>query len=316
MTMDRLFAFLGIDTSNYTTSAALYCPGTAELTQQKKPLPVAVGERGLRQSDALFHHTVQLPALVRELFSHSLPPHALGVSARPRDLPGSYMPCFLAGVSAAECAAAALGVPLYHFSHQAGHLAAVLLGTEKTELRFAPFLAFHISGGTTDLLHVTPNPHTIFTVERIGGSSDLHAGQVIDRIGVRMGLPFPCGAQMDLLAGESTRQFQPKLSIKGLDCSLSGLENQCIKMQESGESTVDISRFCFESLLFAFTALAENARAQHGALPLVFSGGVAASAFLRMALEARFQAVFAPPAYSADNAAGIAAMTFWKEDAR
>ena len=314
MTADRLPAFLGIDTSNYTTSAALYCPGAAQLTQQKKPLPVAKGERGLRQSDALFHHTVQLPALVRELFSHRPPPRALGVSARPRDLPGSYMPCFLAGVSAAECTAAALGVPLYHFSHQAGHLAAVLLGAAKTALRFAPFLAFHISGGTTDLLYVTPDSDTIFAVARIGGSSDLHAGQVIDRVGVRMGLPFPCGAQMDLLAQESTRQFQPKLSVKGLECSLSGLENQCLKMQEGCESAADISRFCFESLLFAFTALAENARAQYGALPLVFSGGVAASIFLRAALEERFSAVFAPPAFSADNAAGIAAMTFWKEE--
>ena len=60
--------YLGIDTSNYTTSCALYNSDTDTVVHRKKLLPVKKGELGLRQSDAVFHHTVQLPELMRELF--------------------------------------------------------------------------------------------------------------------------------------------------------------------------------------------------------------------------------------------------------
>ncbi|MEE0980641.1 MAG: peptidase M22, partial [Acutalibacteraceae bacterium] len=60
--------YLGIDTSNYTTSCAVYDDVSDTVVQKKKLLPVKQGELGLRQSDAVFHHTVQLPDLIKELF--------------------------------------------------------------------------------------------------------------------------------------------------------------------------------------------------------------------------------------------------------
>ena len=94
--------FAGIDTSNYTTSVAVF--DGEHIIQNKKLLTVKKGERGLRQSDALFQHTVNLPVLISKLKSEigDADIEAFGVSNRPRNIEGSYMPCFLAGESAAE----------------------------------------------------------------------------------------------------------------------------------------------------------------------------------------------------------------------
>ena len=90
--------FLGIDTSNYTTSVAVYDSEANKVYQTKKLLPVKQGELGLRQSDAVFHHTKQLPDMVELLFAeHDFAPEAVSVSVRPRNIEGSYMPCFLCG---------------------------------------------------------------------------------------------------------------------------------------------------------------------------------------------------------------------------
>ena len=114
--------YLGIDTSNYTTSCALYNSDTDTVVHRKKLLPVKKGELGLRQSDAVFHHTVQLPELMRELFDgFDGEIAAVGVSDAPMRAEGSYMPCFLTGVCAAESVSAATGKPLFRFSHQPLH---------------------------------------------------------------------------------------------------------------------------------------------------------------------------------------------------
>ena len=188
---------LGIDTSNYTTSAAVL-DGEA-LTQQKQLLEVRPGERGLRQSDALFQHTRNLPLLFDKL-----PPMdevtAVGVSTRPRNVEGSYMPCFLAGISAATAAAKAAGCPLYTTSHQVGHILAALYGAGALEMIRASFVAFHVSGGTTEALLVEPHKEELISARCVAASSDLKAGQLIDRTGVRLGLQFPCGPALEQLA--------------------------------------------------------------------------------------------------------------------
>ena len=203
--------FLGIDTSNYTTSAALAGSDGRIFLNCRIPLPVKEGERGLRQSDAVFHHVKNLPEAARAVGDALNSAEdgtllAAGVSSVPRDAEGSYMPCFLSGVSAAEMAANVRGIPLYRFSHQAGHVMAAVgsVSAEEGDFRSAldrwlngPFLAFHVSGGTTDLLLVRPDEEKIFSVERIGGSKDINGGQAVDRTGVRMGLSFPAGRAMD-----------------------------------------------------------------------------------------------------------------------
>ncbi|MBQ7930319.1 MAG: peptidase M22, partial [Clostridia bacterium] len=96
----RNLLFLGIDTSNYTTSAAI-CDGEGNiLLNAKAPLPVKEGERGLRQSDAVFHHVKNLPEVSRQAGrimdeNREKTLVSVGCSATPRDSDGSYMPCFL-----------------------------------------------------------------------------------------------------------------------------------------------------------------------------------------------------------------------------
>lgn len=302
--------YLGIDTSNYTTSAALFAPRN-EICSSRRLLPVKEGQMGLRQSDAVFHHTAALPDILGALpdFRDAA---AVGVSDRPRDAQGSYMPCFLAGVSAAAAAAKALDVPLYRFSHQAGHIAAALLSAERTDLAEKEFLAFHVSGGTTECVRVTPERERILHAELLLSSLDLKAGQAVDRVGVMLGFPFPAGKYVDEQARKSTRAFSVRVPVRDGCCSLSGLENQCARMHENGEPAADICRYCLLYLAEALTAMADYALRLSGDLPLVFSGGVTANTLLRATLGARFGCVFASPELACDNAVGTAYLAYRK----
>jgi len=302
--------YLGIDTSNYTTSAALYDSGGAEARHERKALPVKQGELGLRQSDAVFHHTVQLPEVVERLFAQcdlgTAGLCAVGVSERPRDVQGSYMPCFLAGVSAARCIAAANGLPLPTFSHQAGHVAAALYSAGRLGLLKEKFIAFHVSGGTTEVLRVEPDSEKVIRCEALLSSLDLKAGQAIDRVGKLMGMPFPSGRYVDALALESDKDYKFNIKLKDGNCSLSGLENKSEQMKRAGESDRDICRFCIEYIAASLDKMAEHVRRQEGGLPLVFSGGVTSSRVIRARLEEKYGAVFAAAEFAADNAVGVA----------
>ncbi len=308
--------YLGLDTSNYTTSVAAFEAETGALWQVKQLLPVKDGELGLRQSDAVFHHTRQLPLLFERLTNEAkelLPLSAIGVSDRPSQAEGSYMPCFLSGEGAARQLAALLGVPLYRFSHQQGHVMAALYGANALELRKAPFLAFHVSGGTTDALLVTPDPETVIRCERVAASLDLKAGQLIDRVGGMLGLAFPAGPALEQLAQPIEGKL-PRVSMEGANCHLSGVENQCRNLLNSGAAPAEVARFCLLSVRAAVTAMTERLLAEHGDLPVVYAGGVMSNAHLRETLGNRFGGLFAPPVYSADNAVGIAVLTALKAE--
>lgn len=301
--------YLGIDTSNYTTSVAIYDNETGVILQQKKLLPVAQGAIGLRQSDAVFGHVKQLgPLLEQALEQAGKPVAAVGVSLTPTDEAGSYMPCFLTGDLAAQSVASALGVPKFGFSHQAGHIAAALYSTGKLELLHSPFLAFHISGGTTQLLHVQPHREYIFHITTIASSLDLHAGQAVDRVGALLGLSFPAGPQLEQLALLSDKTYKPKPAFKGMDCCLSGLENQCAKLLDAGESKPDVAKYCISYLEQTILTMTKLARQQHPELPIVYAGGVMSNTILRSSIERDFGGYFAAPAFSADNAAGTAVL--------
>lgn len=304
---------LGIDTSNYTTSCAIYDSENGEVVQKKLLLPVKEGEKGLRQSDAVFHHTARLWSLVEELFGNrKLEIDAVGVSEKPRDVEGSYMPCFLVGVNAARCVAAALNKPVYGFSHQAGHIMAALYSADKLELKDKKFIAFHVSGGTTEMLLVSPNAERAFDVEIIGETLDLNGGQAVDRAGVMLGLKFPCGKELEKLALASDKIFNPKICVKEGDCSLSGLENKCAAMNKKGDTAEDISRFCLDFIGKTIEKMTEYALEKYGDLPLVYAGGVMSNSIIRSRIESKFNAVFAKPDFSCDNAAGTAVLAALK----
>lgn len=303
--------YLGIDTSNYTTSVGLVDGEGRVLANIKRPLPVAEGARGLRQSDALFAHTKNIPSAMQELSELlcGANPVAVGVSTRPRNVDGSYMPCFLAGVSVAHAVSATLGIPLYSFSHQCGHLMAALLSSGREELLSRPFGAFHVSGGTTEMLSVSAAPNG-FSATHVGGTKDLNAGQVIDRIGVAMGLPFPAGPHMEALARENTKSIpKRKLATDGAFVNLSGLENMALALYRESEDRALVAAFVLDYIARALLYLGEQYLTAFGDTPLLFSGGVMSNAIIRKALEARFDAAFAEPRLSADNAVGIAELT-------
>lgn len=298
-------ACLGLDTSNYTTSAAVFGEGVAR--NRGKLLDVPAGTLGLRQSDAVFQHVKRLHLMVEALEEEGLLRGiaAVGASTRPRAVEGSYMPCFLVGEGQGRALAAALGVPFFPCSHQQGHIAAAAWSAGHEELLDRPHLAWHLSGGTTELLLVEPEGANV-RAEKLGGTSDISAGQLIDRAGVLLGLPFPAGKALDKLYedGAPVKPFPVKLN--GFTFSLSGMENKVKALAEGGSTPAGIARFVLDTISDTVARTTQAAQEQYPGLPVLCSGGVASNRRLREVMEARCGALFAPPEYSTDNALGVA----------
>ena len=294
-------AVLGLDTSNYTTSAAWFDGERGR--NAGRLLEVPAGRLGLRQSDALFQHIKRLPEMVRSL--EQLDFRAVGASTRPRAVEGSYMPCFLAGASFGEAMAHVLGAPFYAFSHQEGHLAAAAWSAGRLDLLEGPFLAWHLSGGTTELLRVEPEG-TFLRAEIVGGASDLSAGQLIDRAGVLLGLPFPAGKALDALAEKDSHSDCYAVKVNDLIFSLSGMENQIQNLTARKKSPAYVANFALNTVAQVVRRTTEEAQSRWPGLPVLCSGGVASNRRLRAALP---QAIFAAPEDSTDNAMGIAILS-------
>ena len=299
---------VGIDTSNYTTSFAIISTGGQLIANLKRPLPVKIGERGLRQSDAVFAHVKNISDIMSEARKYLSYAKivAVGVSERPRNVEGSYMPCFLAGVSAAEASSAVSHLPLYKFSHQCGHIMAAVFSSGRYDLLDGEFAAFHISGGTTELVKVTPTDSG-FNTELFGGTADLNAGQVIDRLGVLMDLPFPAGAHLEKLALQNTKKVPKKpVSASGMTVNLSGLENLAAKLYRETQDKPLVAAFVLDFIGRSIVAMSFAYEEKFGKTTFVYAGGVMCNSIIRKMLEEKFDAVFAEPALSADNAVGIA----------
>ena len=308
--------FLGIDTSNYTSSCAIYNKDEDSFVSLKKLLPVNDGQLGLRQSDAVFHHTRNLPPLLYELVSNCDEISCVSASFAPCDREGSYMPCFSVGQGFGKVLSGAYKAKYYEFSHQAGHVAAAVHSSGHTELIDKEFLAFHVSGGTTELLYVKPDSVKPFEITQIASSLDLKAGQAVDRAGVMMGLKFPAGPELDKLAVLSNKHYKIKPYTKDGCCSFSGLENQCRKMLDNGDDKCDVAKYCIDYVCAAIRIMTQEALKKYGDLPVVYAGGVMSNSILRKVLSAEFGAYFAKPEFSSDNAAGTAYLSYIKEYCR
>ena len=303
---------VGFDTSNYTTSIAWFDGNSGKNCSQL--LPVRPGELGLRQSDAVFHHTKSLPELSGRLFSDIDVTEitAVGVSTRPRAVDGSYMPCFLVGYSHAKLLAEALHVPLVEVSHQQGHVAASLWSAGRMDLISKPHLAWHLSGGTTELLLVEPDGKNVCCT-KIGGTSDISAGQLIDRTGQMLNLPFPAGKHLDALSADgSTNEFF-RVKCKDLTFSLSGVQNKVSIYYQGGNSPANTAVYALRSVCHAVLKTTQDAMKQYPGLPVVFSGGVASNRMLREQLKP-LNPIFAEPQYSTDNALGVAVLTYLSQE--
>ena len=305
--------FLGIDTSNYTTSTAIYDSSTGVMYQQKMLLPVKEGQLGLRQSDAVFHHTQQLhllfSQLVKDIDIKEL--KMIGVSTRPRPVDGSYMPCFTVGENTADILSSALKVPIARFSHQEGHISAALFSAKRDDLFSKDFIAFHISGGTTEAV-LAKGTTCGFSLELVAKSLDLHAGQAIDRVGLMLGLSFPCGAELEKLALKNTEIIKVHPTLKGFDCCLSGVENQCKKLLDTGKSPEYVAAYCIKYIEQSLSKMTDRLLEKYGNLPLLYAGGVMSDSIINKTFTQKYNAIFATPEFSTDNAAGIAYLAYRK----
>ena len=302
---------LGLDTSNYTTSAAVFDGERGR--NQGRLLEVRPGELGLRQSDALFQHVKHLPEVVEALLGEEGlgTVQAVGASTRPRAVEGSYMPCFLAGASQGQVLSQVLGVPFYAFSHQQGHLAAAAWSAGRLDLLDRPFLAWHLSGGTTELLRVEPEEDGVAVrAEILGGTSDISAGQLIDRTGVLLGLSFPAGKGVEKLSRQAQKREYYKVKVNGLTFALSGMENKVRQMVQRGEEPAEIAWFAQETVCRVVQACTKAAMEEYPGLPVLCSGGVASHGRLKELLRQNCGALFAQPQFSTDNAMGTAVLTW------
>ncbi len=301
-------AFLGIDTSNYTTSVAIVSESGELIANLKRPLTVKAGERGLRQSDACFLHIKNIPDIMAEAreILKDIELLAVAVSSRPRNVENSYMPCFLVGESIAEGIAATSSLPLYQFSHQCGHIMAAVFSSGAYHLLDGEFAALHISGGTTEILKVTGGEAGFFA-ELVGSTADLSAGQLVDRIGVFLGLNFPAGPELEKLANENVLPVpKKKIPIKDMKINLSGIENIAKKLYEDTGNKAFVADFTLSTVESAISSLCEGYIEKFGNAPFLFAGGVMSNSIIKNKLKGKFDAYFAEPKLSADNAVGIA----------
>ncbi|MBN2909830.1 O-sialoglycoprotein endopeptidase [Polycladomyces sp. WAk] len=317
--MNTSRAVLGVDTSNYCTSLCLVDDKGNCLAEQRQWLDVPQGERGLQQSHAVFQHVRRLPELFLRLPLDQVKVAAVAVSTAPRPQTGSYMPVFLVGKSWAQSLAHAWGVPLIGTTHQEGHIAAGEATADRTWTADR-FLAIHLSGGTTDLLHVR-RKEAGYAIETIGGSSDLHAGQLVDRIGVAMGLPFPSGQHVEELAlrYDGGEQVTIPSSVDGLTCSFSGPQTALLRLWEKRAASREALAFAaLRCVANTVEKLLKHAFDRGYPKEVLIVGGVAANSLIRDRLRKRLEhpavrarLTFADPRYSGDNAYGVARIGLW-----
>ncbi|MGE5544576.1 MAG: peptidase M22 [Bacillota bacterium] len=302
-------AFLGIDTSAYTTSVAIVGEKGEVLADERMLLQVASGKRGLRQSEAHFQHMRNLPVLMEKL-APVLKKHrllALGVSDQPRRHPDSYMPVFLAGLGVCRCLASVGGYPLYFFSHQEGHVEAAAHGFP---LEGQDFIAVHFSGGTSEILLVKRDVSR-YRIDLILATKDLNAGQLVDRVGVAMGLPFPSGSHMEQIAKDTATDHTLPSSVDKQGFSFSGAETRAVAMLAQGVPQETVSYLVFKCIANTLEKGLRMAAEHSGITRVVMAGGVMANGIIRNRLAERFRGskiklYWAPPDLSTDNAVGIA----------
>lgn len=298
--------YIGIDTSNYTDSvAAVY--GEAVISERRL-LPVKEGERGIRQSDGVFHHMKLLPELFSELAGKIdiKKVAAVGVSTRPRNAEGSYMPVFLAGEGYARVISDALGVPLYRFSHQDGHIMAGIYSCGAEELLSGEFLSVHLSGGTTEILKSRFIGNG-FSHEIIGGTRDISAGQFIDRIGVRLGLRFPAGKALEELSQNAKKEVKLPVSTDGAYMNFSGIETKAARIAAECDNS-ELALGVLTAVKNTLVKALNSAVSLTGIERILAVGGVASNGLIRKGFkrELNGQVFFASPELSTDNAVGIA----------
>ena len=301
---------LGIDTSNYTTSVALF--DGKDYTMIRKILDVKEGMRGIRQSDGVFIHNKELPIMLEKLLDN-VRLDAVGVSTTPRNVEGSYMPVFTVGHGYARAISAALGIQCQEFSHQDGHIMAGIHSSNAYELLDMPFISVHLSGGTTEILRSIYDGER-FQNEIVGGTLDISVGQLIDRVGVKMGMKFPCGKELECLAITTEDTIKLPYSVKDSYVNLSGVETKLLNL--IGGKDAVIARTVLVYVAEVLKRTITSALTSTNLKKILIVGGVASNSIIRNILSAEFgdNIHFASKELSSDNAVGIAVLTHMGEN--
>ena len=260
------------------------------------------------------------------------------------DHPG-LIGALLVGVNFAKALAVANRIPLVAVDHIRGHIAAAYLEGGDTPPPRPPFLAAVTSGGHTAFYRV--EDYTDITL--VGTTRDDAIGEAFDKIGRKIGIPYPAGKGFDALSregftaalgdGEGDLVFRygktaaardgvyklpsPAIAGESLEFSFSGLKTAAINLlhrfEQNGEA-LDRAAFAARYTYEVVRAVADKlslALKQHKGYPLVLAGGVAANSHLRARLKAvaashGVTAHIPPPSLCGDNAAMIAAQGYYE----
>lgn len=309
-------AYIGFDTSCYTTSIAVIDSKGKLMFDGRRALRIKQGEKGLRQSEGVFQHVRNLGDLSSSQAEawEGLDIVAAAASVKPRPVKGSYMPVFTVGENTARVVATAAGIPFFATTHQENHLMAGLwsAGGPQSER----FLTVHLSGGTTELLH-TLRKGSEFTVEIVGGTQDISAGQFIDRIGVAMGLPFPSGPHLEKIvdgAGNRGPHLDIKCFTEGTTISFSGPETRVKRLLESKEDRAGIAYSIFLSVAQGLGKIIKEACDKFALSDVLMVGGVSSNKYIRKYIKENldYSLYFPDAVYCSDNAVGTALIAFEK----
>lgn len=308
--------YLGIDTSAYTTSVAVVDNRGNIVCDLRKVLEVKKGDRGLRQQEAIFQHISNLPYIIDKMSTEidfSLV-KVVSASVKPRNLEDSYMPVFKVAQGQALILSKTLKTPFLEVSHQEGHIAAGIINNPNIPDKF---LALHISGGTTELLLVNKN-NWRYDIDLIGGTKDINAGQLIDRIGVKLGLTFPCGKELDLISREgSLIKEKVPISTNETWVNYSGTETFFQRIIDKEiYSSKDISKSIFYSIGNSLSIIIERAIKEYNIHDVLIIGGVASNKYIREIIDERIilrnygNVFFGIEKLCTDNAVGVAYMGY------
>lgn len=303
-------AYIGIDTSCYTTSVALVDEKKNLLADERIMLEVKKGEKGLRQSEAVFQHIKNCGQIFQRIepLVSGLDIAAVAASTKPRPVQASYMPVFVVAENIAKTISGTKNIPFYCTSHQENHLMAGIWSAGGP--RCDCFLVLHLSGGTTELL-VVETAEIGFNIRIIGASSDISAGQFIDRIGVAMGLSFPSGMYIEKLAfkaGTCKDKIKIPYSVDGLTVSFSGPESHGRRLLEDGADKEQLALGVLDCISGVLQELISNAGKQTGINQVLLVGGVSSNNYIKNCLKQKSGCglYFPDPEYCRDNAVGTA----------
>ncbi|NYB73516.1 hypothetical protein HZF24_05120 [Sedimentibacter hydroxybenzoicus DSM 7310] len=302
---------LGIDTSAYTTSIALIDQESQEiLADKRKVLTVPMGQKGLRQQDAVFQHMKNFQELYSEININFNNIKTVSVSSRPRNVTGSYMPVFTVGQNYGKIIAKSLNCKYIEYSHQENHIAASLIDYYK-EIN-NNVLAIHISGGTTEFLDVNKSSKGYDAVI-VGGSKDITFGQLIDRIGALFEFQFPCGFHMENYLNENNnidKIIAPKISGDAY-INLSGMENYFTNLYLSKKfNKKSIINALFTYVSDCIIHIINEIKLSSDIETIIIAGGVASNSLIRKRilnkLNNEYNVILPTKENASDNAVGTA----------